>query len=118
MSAETELYALLSGAAPVIALAGSRISADRIEQGTARPFIVFSRVGTEAFGGLSGEIFDTRVTLEVQAWADTRAQAESLADAINAAIVAADHFVTGRSSGYDGELDLEATILTVEWWPS
>jgi len=24
--------------------------------------------------------------------------------------------VSGRSTAYDGDLDLEATVLVVEWW--
>lgn len=120
MSAETDLLVLLKAAAPVTALVGSgaaaRIRSNRAEEDDPRPFVVYERSATEVFKGLDGTIFDTKVTLAVQCWGDTRAQAEALADACQAAIEAADQTVAERSGGYDGELDLEASVLTVEWW--
>jgi hypothetical protein len=113
VSAEQAIYTLL---APVVP--GGRVSADRIEQGTARPFAVFSRIATEPFIGLAGNVFDEKVTFELQCWGDTRSQAEALADACEAALRESTQFVIARASGYDGELDLEATILTVDWWAS
>jgi hypothetical protein len=43
-------------------------------------------------------------------------QSDALADACDAAITGANQAIVGRSTAYDGELDLEATVLTVEWW--
>jgi hypothetical protein len=49
MSAETELYAALSGAAGITALVGSRIYPDAIPEEVALPALVFSRQATEPF---------------------------------------------------------------------
>jgi hypothetical protein len=117
MSAETELRAALIAATPVTALTGTRIASDRIDQGAARPFVVFTRTASEPFGSIDGVVLKTLVSLDVQAWADTRASADAVADAVTAAIRATpSQTVSGRSSGYDSELDLEATLLTVQWW--
>lgn len=121
MSAETELQALLTADAEILAVLDGadpdeRFAADRIEQGTGRPFGVYTRTQTERFAGLSGEVHAVKVTLELQLWADDRITAEALADACQSAIEGADIAITGRSTGYDGELDLEASVLTLEWW--
>jgi hypothetical protein len=116
MSAETDLRALLVGASAITALVGQRIAADRIEQGAARPFIVFTRTGTERSRCLDGTISAVKATFELQVWADTRLAADAVADAIETVIETDQQFVLGRSTGYDGELDLEASILTIDWW--
>ena len=46
MSAETDLRTLLLADAPTFALVGQAISANRMEQGVGRPFIVFNRAAT------------------------------------------------------------------------
>jgi hypothetical protein len=124
MSAETELQALLvadSGVRAALSVAsaaraGERIAADRIEQSTLRPFAVYTRTQTDRFEGLDGTVHATKVTLELQLWADTRLEAEALANACQTALNLDGHAITGRSAGYDGELDLEACLLTLEWW--
>lgn len=120
MSAELELVTLARADAGVGALVGvgpaARISADRIQQGAARPFVVYTRTATEPFTSLSGEVFETKVSLDIQCWADTREQAEQLGDALQTAIRGAGQTVVARSGGYEPDLDLEVAILAVEWW--
>lgn len=117
MSAETALRAALLADAAVAALVSTRIAADRIEQGAVRPFVVFTRTASTPYGSIDGTVHKTQVTLDVQCWADTRISADAVADAVTAAVRGVvTQAVTGRASGYDGELDLEASILTVEWW--
>lgn len=117
MSAETELRALLLAAPAVAALVGTRISADRIEQGAARPFVMFSRAATTPFATIDGALLVSQVQLEVQCWADTRAGADAVALAVAAAVRGTGlHAVTAQSAAYDPELDLEAATLSVDWW--
>lgn len=118
MSAETDLRALLAADGAIAALVGQAISADRMEQGTARPFIVFSRITTVREKTLSGLVVGVLVTLTVQCWADTRVTAEAVADAVQTAIEAVFHTVSNREGVSDPDLDLEAALLTVEWWES
>lgn len=117
MSAETALRAALVADATVAGLVSDRVRAERAEEDDARPFVVYTRVSSEPFAALAGPVLATRVTLEVQCWADTRAGAEALADAVTAAVRAIPpHRVSNRGSGFDADLDVEAAILTVEWW--
>lgn len=114
MSAESQFLTLVE--TPLAALVGTRISSDRMEQGKARPFVVFSRSSTEYQNTLDGTVEGSRVIFDVQVWADTRSSAEAVANAIEAALLTDQRPVLGRSSGYDPDLDLEASLLSVEWW--
>ena len=116
MSAETLLRAALAAHAPLAALVGTRIATDRAEEGWPRPFVVFSRTGCENHSDLDNKTLGAMVFLELQVWADSRAGAESVAQACQDAIENAGEAVTGRSSGYDPDLDVEASMLMVEWW--
>ena len=116
MSAETDLRALLLATPAVTDLVGSRVAADRIEQGAARPFIVFTRTGTQRERTLTGQLIASNVALSVQCWADTRLVAEAVADAVDTALATQYQYAGDRSTGYDPELDLECAILPVEWW--
>jgi hypothetical protein len=116
MSADTDLRALLAGTSAITALVSDRIVADRMEQGDIRPFVVFTLISTEHQYGLDGTVHGSRYGFDVQCWADTRLMANAVADAIKTVLTANQRPVTGPVSGYDAELDLEATLLTVEWW--
>ena len=116
MSFESDLKALLLADGPLVAKVVDRVSADRIEQGAGKPFIVYSRVSTEYELTLMGDAAATKAVFEVQVWGDTRLAVEAAADDVARVFLADARALTGRSSGYDAELDLEATILTVEWW--
>jgi hypothetical protein len=118
MSAEAALRALLIADVAVVALIANTgsIAGDSIPLGQPRPFAVYTRLDTEEFRGLDGTLFDTKVQIELQCWGDDRLSADALADACSTAIFAANQGVVGRSTGGDGDLDLEVTTLTVEWW--
>lgn len=125
MSAEADLRSDLLAHAPLVALLtpgeAKRIAADKVEAGIARPFIVFTRRETPQHVTLMGERVAAEPVFELQCWADDRKSAEAVADAATAALAASTREPYGipiadRASAYDGELDLECAILTVEWW--
>lgn len=117
MSAETALRALLVADAPVAALVSTRIAADRIEQGAARPFICYTRTASAPVVALDGTHLKTLVSLDVQCWADSRASADAVADAVTTAVRGViSQSVVGRSSAYDADLDVEGAIVSVSWW--
>jgi len=117
MSFESDLHALLLASPAVTALVGNRIAADRIEQGAARPFVIYTRSATDRTRTLAGGLVSARATFDVQCWADTRLAAEAVAEAVTGAIEAASQVVNTQESAYDGDLDLEAAMLSVDWWP-
>lgn len=117
MSAETSLQALLLADAGVVALVGNRVAADRIAEGSTRPFVVYSRTASEPVGDISGIVYRTLVTLEVMCWGNTRLQADAVADAVTAAVRGVlTQSVVGRESVHDPEIDLEGCTLIVAWW--
>lgn len=117
MSAETELRALLVADSAVAALVGTRVSADRAEQGAAMPFVVFGRTSTQPVQCLDGSVLLSAVSIDVQCWANTRAGADALADAVTAAIRGVpQQSVPGRAGVYDTDLDAHGTVLNVNWW--
>lgn len=116
MSASTDLRVLLAGAAGVTALVGTRIGQDRAEQDWVRPFIVFGVVETDPQRALDGSVHGTRYVFEVQCWANTRASADAVADAVQTACDGDHRYVTARSGGYEPDLDLESAVLIVDWW--
>lgn len=116
MSAETDLRTLLLATTAVTALVGTRVAADRIEQGATRPFVVFSRTGTERSKGLDGTVHGVKATFSLQCWADTRAAADAVAVAVTTALEANHQTIISQAAAYDAELDLEAADLSVDWW--
>ena len=116
MSLDTDLRAALAGNAGITALVGTRIVADRMEEGAARPFIVFSRATTDYQTGLDGTVLAERATFDVQCWADTRASAEAVCDAAATAVRAAGFLTTGRRAEFDPESDLWAAVLSIDHW--
>lgn len=117
MSAETSLQALLLADAGVIALVGNRVAADRIAEGSTRPFVIYSRTGSDPVTDIGGTVYRTLVTLDVTCWADTRLQADAVADAVTAAVRGVlTQTVPGRESVHHPDFDLEGCTLTVAWW--
>ena len=115
MSAETEFRAVLAGYAGLTALVSTRIAQNSIEQGAALPYVVFSSQ-QQPTHGLNNTLLATQVTFATECWADTAAAADAVADQVLAALAAQGVVHTARVSGFDPELGLDATVLTVEWW--
>jgi hypothetical protein len=115
VSAESDFRALLTGAAGVTALVGTRIAANAVKQGAARPYIVFS-AAHEPVHGLDNTVHADKVTFTVECWAETAIAADQVADAVAVALATAGVVVVGRATGYDVEAGADATVLTVEWW--
>jgi hypothetical protein len=116
MSAETELYAVLSGSAGIGALVSTRIYPDAIPEDQALPALVFARTGTESIIALDGSKIAETARLSISAWATTRTSAEAIADAVETALDTALHPAENRVSGFDGELGLFAATLECSWF--
>lgn len=116
MSAETELFALLAASAGVGAVVADRIYPDAADQGADRPLIVYTRAATEYERTIGGTVAATRSTLAIACYSDTRAAAESAADAVTSALSGSAFDVIGRSGAYDPEvLAYSATVTVVHF---
>jgi hypothetical protein len=113
MSAETDLYSALANAAGVVALVGQAIYPDIAPQEIDLPCIAFQRIATEFTNTIHGSIGCQSATLEIWCMAGSRADAEAVADASQAAMGGA-FSMSGRRTELDVESDVWATVLTVE----
>lgn len=111
MSIETDVYAALSGAAGVTALIGTRIYPNVRPQDSDVPCVVFDRSGTEVIQSIHGPILATIARVDVTAVSATRAQCESIADAVVGALVAAGFNYHDRVAEYVPDAD--AHIATI-----
>lgn len=114
MSAESDFRALLAANAGVTALVSTRIAQNAVPEGSAVPLIVFTASHNPSYG-LDDTLLDDEVTIEVQCWGDTALVADNVADAVDTAL-GTRAIVTGRASGYDAELGMDSTVLTIQWW--
>ena len=116
MSAETVLYSTLSADTGVDSLVDGRIYPDVAPQDGDLPAIAFERVGTEYHNTIHGTAIATRVSMEAWCMGETRADAESVCDAVELAARAATFFTTGRRAEFDPETNLWAAVLSLDYW--
>lgn len=112
MSVETDFYSLLSAAAGVTALVGTRIYPDALPEECDYPAAVFARARTDEVRSVSGQVFGADVDLQVGCWAETRAAADAVAVAIEA-LLTGTWVRTAREAVFDPQSGLYATNLTV-----
>jgi hypothetical protein len=116
MSAESELYAALTGLPALTALVSTRIYPDAIPEDVTLPAVVTAREGTEHVTGISGAAFGEFAQMTVSAWAPTRTLAESIGNQIAEAMRLAGNPATDRAGSYDEEMGLFAVTLKTTWF--
>lgn len=121
MSVETEFRAALLAHAPLVLLVAGGVVQDALPEGDLYPIVVFS-VRHDRTHGIGNEVLVDQCAITVQCWAETGAQSEQVADAVEAALgavpaaLAAGAVALGRSTTYDDNTGLDGTVLEVEWW--
>lgn len=118
MSAETELYAALSGRAGLTALVSTRIYPDAIPENAALPAVVYVRSNTSPYYTIGGILVAEDVKFAITAWSESRTNAEAVADQIQLALDGAGNPITDRSSGFDAEVGLFAVTIETDWFSS
>lgn len=119
MSIDTDVYAVMSGHAPLTALLGSganfRMFPSVIAQGVAMPAGAYA-LRTEPVGTVDGLVvaYQTRVT--VQCWAEGIAQAKQIADAVVGAFSAVVVPLQTRDGTFDAEIGLHVETVEFDWW--
>lgn len=114
MSAETSLYAALSGHAGLTALVSDRIWPDVIPEARTLPGVVFARAATEPIVAMDGSVLAEVAELSIGCWATQRQAADACADQVVAAIAAAGFQFIGRGGGFDDKAQLYVTDITVK----
>jgi hypothetical protein len=119
MSAETDFRTLLAAHPGLSALVGPRVSENAVPEGAELPFVAFT-ARHELTHNLLGELMADQCVFTVQCWARSSAVAAAVAAQVLLAVEGADPdrgaVVLSTEGGYDQELKLDASILTVEWW--
>ncbi|MEM9019940.1 MAG: DUF3168 domain-containing protein [Planctomycetota bacterium] len=82
MSIKAAIYALVTEHAGAKAILDTRIYPQRAPSGTPLPYAVYHRISPERQYHLGGFAGCTRELIQVDAWADTPAEAEAMADAL------------------------------------
>lgn len=114
MSAETEVFAALDAAAGVHAIVGNRIYPDLRPQDDALPAVVYRRSGTSHESTIHGEVYLRRAQIDLDCIARTRASAEAIADAVEAALIAAAMMPVDRAGGLDPDTRDYFVRVTIE----
>lgn len=113
MSAESTLYGWLAGDGALDLLIAGRIYPDVIPGDQALPAVAYARTGTEPIATIHGTVAGRFVNLQVQCWGETRPDAEAVADAVEAALIAAGETPTNRSVLFDTESGNYGTSIDV-----
>lgn len=113
MSAESDLFAALSGAAAVTNVVEDRIFSNIRDQDTDDPAIVFERTDTRTYTSINtGEVLAERTTMAVTCLdSESREAVESLANSVVSACVGAGLISVGRDGAYDDKTDLYISTL-------
>lgn len=119
MSIDSDVYAVMSGHAPLTALlgtgAGFRMFPSVIAQGIAMPAGAYA-IRTDAISTLDGVavLYQTRVV--VQCWAEGIATAKAVADAVVSAFAASTVPLVSRDGSFDAEIGLHVETVEFDWW--
>jgi len=111
MSAESTLYSILSTAAGVTALVSTRIYPDLVPEEKATPYIGYERVSGEQITTLSGDRLGELGGFTVACWAETRLDAEAVANSIITALTGSEFSLLARGSEVDEETGRLAATL-------
>lgn len=121
MSVGSDVYDLLRGNAGVTALLGSgaaiRLFPNVIAQGVAMPAAVYA-VNSDPIALLDGTVGIVQSRVVVQCWAEGIAQAQSVADAVQAALQASSIPLAARDGSFDAEIGLHVETVEFDWWSS
>lgn len=119
MSVGSDVYDLLRVNVGVTALLGSgaaiRLFPNTIAQGVAMPAVAYA-VNSDPVALLDGTVGIVQSRVVVQCWAEGIAQAQAVADAVQAAFQAAQVPLAARDGSFDAEIGLHAETVEFDWW--
>jgi hypothetical protein len=116
MSVESEVFNALKG------LVSNRVFPDVAPDLTPRPYITYQQVGGEAVNFLDHTLAPSKTNsrIQVNVWADTRAQAAALAkqveDALRATVALQTTVIGEAIAIYEDDTKLRGTIQDFSFW--
>lgn len=116
MSAESDLYAVLAGYAPLVALVSTRIYPDTIPEDKPLPAVVYSVEAATPEACLDSSIAAIATRFRIAGWGTTRTSASGVGDQIVAALLAIGVPYDNRFSGFDAEVGQYADVIEITWW--
>lgn len=116
MSPEQTVNDTLRLATGVTALVGSRIYPDSAPEKTQTPYIVYTRLSTDPVYSLNNTPIAEQAFMQATCWAQTRIDAETVANAAQAALLAAQLPISGRSADFDPDTEQEGVVLDFDIW--
>lgn len=113
MSAESDLYTILSSDAGVAALVADRIHMQVMPEGEQYPAVVYSRGDEDPTYTIHGARVCSDVDIDIQVWARSPDQARAVMAAIDAALIVSGLSPDGGPTDYDDTMDLYSAETTV-----
>ena len=106
MTAEEQIFTLLSGYAPLATIVGSKIYPVRAKQGAVKPWVAYFDVVGLVQNSLSGWSGTDNVVVQFDIWATTYAEAKNIAACVRTAMAQANAtFRCVCRSEFDGPID-------------
>lgn len=113
ISAEKQVYDILSNDAGVVAIVADRIHHKNVPIKSHPPAIAYIRISTEFTNTIHGTSYAAaRVGIDIHCVADTDAEAVALANTVSLTTM----LKIDRRDDYDQETELHSTIITVQVW--
>ena len=112
---QEDLYTLLSNAAGVTALVGTRITPGIAKQNTLTPYITYELSSTVNSNAIDTNVkISANTRIQIDCWADSPDTATALGDAVEAALVTG--YVVFRREDRDAETERFRTLLDWKVW--
>jgi len=116
MSAESDLYTVLAGYAPLTALVSTRIYPDAIPEDKPLPAVVYSVEAANTEVCLNSSVAAIATRFRIAGWGATRTSAKAVGDQVVAALRAIGVPEDNRFSGFDAEVGQFADVTEITWW--
>ena len=113
MSTETVLFALLAADAGIGALVADRIYPEVAPQDVDRPLIVYQRESTQPLYTIHGTLALQSVYVVISCYASSRAEAETIGDAVITALSGSAFEALDRTGGYDPDLLVHSVTIRI-----
>lgn len=119
MSIDSDVFAVMSGHAPLTALLGSgsafRMYPSVIAQGEPMPAGAYA-IRSDTVQTLEGIVAAYQTRVVVECWAEGIAEAKSVADAVVSAFASAVVPVQSRDGRFDVDIGLHVETVEFDWW--